>query len=139
MGTSVRLWFSVVRYKSRKRPSLKRVSGVWRPWLVYVERNLLEVLEERPNGIQPELVRQYIWQLVKAISWYETSPREPLKPHIIHRREPMRPVILDLVSTRIDMYTYQQSNTSHRLDPTRPIDLHLISTRIGTYRHVTST
>ena len=34
----------------------------------YVERNLLEVLEERPSGLDPNLVKQYIWQLVKAIS-----------------------------------------------------------------------
>lgn len=35
----------------------------------YVEKNLLEVLEERPNGLPPDLVRKYIFQLCKAISW----------------------------------------------------------------------
>ena len=35
----------------------------------YVPRNLLEVLEERPGGLDPSLVRRYIWQLVKAIAW----------------------------------------------------------------------
>jgi serine/threonine protein kinase len=35
----------------------------------YVPRNLLEVLEERPGGLDPTLVRRYIWQLVKAIAW----------------------------------------------------------------------
>ncbi len=35
----------------------------------YVEKNLLEVLEERPNGLEPELVRRYIYQLCQAIEW----------------------------------------------------------------------
>ena len=39
----------------------------------YVERNLLEVLEQRPNGLNPETVRRYIWQLVRAISWCHRS------------------------------------------------------------------
>ena len=39
----------------------------------YVERNLLEVLEQRPNGLDPETVRRYIWQLVRAISWCHRS------------------------------------------------------------------
>ena len=44
----------------------------------YVERNLLEVLEQRPNGLDPETVRRYIWQLVRAISWCHRSD-------IVHR------------------------------------------------------
>lgn len=35
----------------------------------YVERNLLEILEEHPGGIDQEQVRQYIHQLVKAVGW----------------------------------------------------------------------
>ncbi|KAL6754755.1 kinase-like domain-containing protein, partial [Haematococcus lacustris] len=35
----------------------------------YVERNLLEVLEEHPGGLGLEQVRQYIHQLVKAVAW----------------------------------------------------------------------
>ena len=35
----------------------------------YVPRNLLEVLEERPGGLDPDLVRRYTWQLVKAVAW----------------------------------------------------------------------
>lgn len=35
----------------------------------YVERNLLEVLEEHSGGLEPEQVRQYIHQLVKAMVW----------------------------------------------------------------------
>uniref|UniRef100_A0A7S1CKN0 Protein kinase domain-containing protein n=1 Tax=Bicosoecida sp. CB-2014 TaxID=1486930 RepID=A0A7S1CKN0_9STRA len=35
----------------------------------YVEKNLLEVLEEHQNGLVPELVRRYIFQLCRAIEW----------------------------------------------------------------------
>mmetsp|Transcript_26121 Transcript_26121/g.57082 ORF Transcript_26121/g.57082 Transcript_26121/m.57082 type:complete len:752 (+) Transcript_26121:295-2550(+) len=35
----------------------------------YVERNLLEVLEEHSGGLDLEQVRQYIAQLVKAVAW----------------------------------------------------------------------
>ena len=44
----------------------------------YVERNLLEVLEQRPNGLDPETVRRYVWQLVRAISCCHRSD-------IVHR------------------------------------------------------
>lgn len=35
----------------------------------YVEKNLLEILEEHPNGLSLELVRQYVYQLTKAVGW----------------------------------------------------------------------
>ena len=35
----------------------------------YIEKNLLEILEERPNGLDPEAVRKYIYQLLKAIDY----------------------------------------------------------------------
>ena len=35
----------------------------------YVERNLLEVLEDNPQGLEPNLVRTYIYQLCEALSW----------------------------------------------------------------------
>ncbi|XP_072040924.1 uncharacterized protein [Amphiura filiformis] len=44
----------------------------------YVERNMLELLEELPNGVPPEKVRSYIYQLVKAIHWCHMND-------IIHR------------------------------------------------------
>mmetsp|Transcript_30757 Transcript_30757/g.100106 ORF Transcript_30757/g.100106 Transcript_30757/m.100106 type:complete len:770 (+) Transcript_30757:88-2397(+) len=44
----------------------------------YVEKNLLEVLEERPNGVDPNVVRAYVWQLVRAIAWCH-------KHDIVHR------------------------------------------------------
>ncbi|KAG7402330.1 hypothetical protein PHYBOEH_000038 [Phytophthora boehmeriae] len=44
----------------------------------YVEKNLLEVLEEKPNGIDSELVRSYIFQLCCAIHYCHTN-------NVIHR------------------------------------------------------
>ncbi|KAL9972041.1 hypothetical protein ACROYT_G018280 [Oculina patagonica] len=35
----------------------------------YVERNMLELLEEMPNGVPANKVRNYIFQLIKAIKW----------------------------------------------------------------------
>lgn len=34
----------------------------------YVEKNLLEVLEEKPNGLTPDLVRRYVFQVRHAQS-----------------------------------------------------------------------
>ncbi|CDW80812.1 protein kinase domain containing protein [Stylonychia lemnae] len=44
----------------------------------YFEKNLLEILEERPNGLAPEAVRKYIYQLLKAIEFCH-------KNNVIHR------------------------------------------------------
>merc|ERR1712076_54522 len=35
----------------------------------YVDRNMLEMLEEMPNGVPLEKARSYIYQLSKAIQW----------------------------------------------------------------------
>ena len=35
----------------------------------YIEKNLLEILEEKPNGLSQEQVRNYIYQLLKAIEF----------------------------------------------------------------------
>jgi cyclin-dependent kinase-like len=35
----------------------------------YLDNNLLECLEEREDGIEPELVKSYIYQLLKAIEY----------------------------------------------------------------------
>ena len=35
----------------------------------YVEKNMLETLEENSNGLSPEIVRKYIYQLCRAIEW----------------------------------------------------------------------
>lgn len=44
----------------------------------YVDKNLLEVLEEQPSGLDPEVVRAYIYQLVLAIHWCHSNS-------VIHR------------------------------------------------------
>ncbi|KAM9320873.1 cyclin-dependent kinase-like 5 isoform 4-T4 [Gastrophryne carolinensis] len=44
----------------------------------YVEKNMLELLEEMPNGVSPEKVKNYIYQLIKAIHWCH-------KNDIVHR------------------------------------------------------
>eukprot|EP00644_Phytophthora_capsici_P004305 jgi/Phyca11/83769/gw1.17.728.1 len=44
----------------------------------YVEKNMLEVLEDKPNGVDSELVRSYIFQLCCAIHYCHTN-------NVIHR------------------------------------------------------
>nr|CAB3229516.1 cyclin-dependent kinase-like 5 [Phallusia mammillata] len=44
----------------------------------YVEKNMLELLEEMPNGVPLEQVRSYIYQLVKAVHWCHSND-------VIHR------------------------------------------------------
>lgn len=39
----------------------------------YVDKNLLEVLEEQPSGLDPNVVRMYIYQLVQAIYWCHSN------------------------------------------------------------------
>jgi len=44
----------------------------------YVEKNMLELLEASPNGVPPEKVLSYIYQLVKAVHWCHVN-------NILHR------------------------------------------------------
>ena len=44
----------------------------------YVEKNLLEVLEDNPNGLKPDLVQSYIFQLCHALDWCHSND-------VIHR------------------------------------------------------
>lgn len=44
----------------------------------YMEKNLLEVLEDKPNGIENELVRRYIFQLCCAIHYCHAN-------NVVHR------------------------------------------------------
>ena len=44
----------------------------------YVEKNLLEILEENPNGLDLDMVRFYIYQLLKAIEFCHRN-------NVIHR------------------------------------------------------
>lgn len=43
-----------------------------------MEKNLLEILEEKPNGLEPEAVWKYIYQLLKAIEFCHRN-------NVIHR------------------------------------------------------
>ena len=38
-----------------------------------MEKNLLEVLEEQPQGLDPEIVRLYTFQLIHAIHWCHSN------------------------------------------------------------------
>lgn len=44
----------------------------------FIEKNLLRVLEERPNGLSPNTVQKYIYQLLKAIEFCHRN-------NVIHR------------------------------------------------------
>ena len=44
----------------------------------YVEKNLLEVLEESPKGLNPKLIRSFVYQMCKAVSYLH-------KKNMIHR------------------------------------------------------
>ena len=44
----------------------------------YLEKNLLEILEENPNGLELDDVRYYIYQLLKAIEYCHRN-------NVIHR------------------------------------------------------
>ena len=56
-----------------KHPNIVRLKEAFRRkgklYLVFecVEKNLLEVLEDKPSGVQPDLVRRYVYQLVRAM------------------------------------------------------------------------
>lgn len=44
----------------------------------YVEKNLLEILEENPNGLEPDLVKLFMYQIFKAIEFCHRN-------NVIHR------------------------------------------------------
>ena len=44
----------------------------------YVEKNLLEVLEESPRGLSPKLIRSFVYQMCKAVAYLH-------KNNMIHR------------------------------------------------------
>lgn len=51
-----------------------------------VFQNMLELLEELPNGAPPDKARNYIYQLIKAIHWCH-------KNEIVHRGEELLPLL----------------------------------------------
>uniref|UniRef100_A0A3B4VB20 Cyclin dependent kinase like 5 n=1 Tax=Seriola dumerili TaxID=41447 RepID=A0A3B4VB20_SERDU len=53
----------------------------------YVEKNMLELLEELPNGVPTDKARSYIYQLIKAIHWCH-------KHDIVHREHIKRLLII---------------------------------------------
>lgn len=61
---------------------------------VYVSdcQNMLELLEELPNGVPTEKVRSYIYQLIKAIHWCH-------KHDIVHRGKNSFSVFLHIIKT----------------------------------------
>lgn len=61
-------------------PALSVLYGVGLQYLVfeYVEKNLLEVLEERPTGVSSTCVQLYIFQLVQALNWCHAN-------RVVHR------------------------------------------------------
>ena len=54
----------------------------------YVEKNLLEILEEKPSGLDPNLVKNFIYQLVKAISFCHMN-------NVIHRDIKQENLLID--------------------------------------------
>lgn len=44
----------------------------------YLEKNLLEIIEDRPNGLDADLVKNYIYQLLLAIEYCHRN-------NVIHR------------------------------------------------------
>ena len=61
-------------------------------YILLLLQNMLELLEEQPNGVAPEKARSYIFQLCKAIEWCHTNGvihRGQLPAHVI-RHSPTR-------------------------------------------------
>ena len=44
----------------------------------YVEKNLLEILQDSPRGLEPKLIRHFMYQLCKAIKYLHDQ-------NVIHR------------------------------------------------------
>eukprot|EP00603_Paraphysomonas_imperforata_P004496 CAMPEP_0114426414 /NCGR_PEP_ID=MMETSP0103-20121206/7787_1 /TAXON_ID=37642 ORGANISM="Paraphysomonas imperforata, Strain PA2" /NCGR_SAMPLE_ID=MMETSP0103 /ASSEMBLY_ACC=CAM_ASM_000201 /LENGTH=701 /DNA_ID=CAMNT_0001595377 /DNA_START=98 /DNA_END=2203 /DNA_ORIENTATION=+ len=62
----------------------------------YVERNLLEVLEEQPQGLDPATVRFYIFQLCQAIDWCHSHD-------VVHRDIKPENLLIDVYSRQLKL------------------------------------
>ena len=62
----------------------------------YVEKNLLEVLEEQPQGLDPALVRYYIFQLCQAIHWCHSHD-------VVHRDIKPENLLIDVYSRQLKL------------------------------------
>ena len=79
----------------------------------YVEKNLLEVLETQPQGLDAELVRVYILQLVRAIHWCHSH-------EVVHRD--IKPENL-LINTRSNTLKLCDFGFARVLSSAQPQDL----------------
>ena len=59
----------------------------------YIEKNLLEILEENPNGLDPENVRHYMYQVFKAIEFCHRN-------NVIHRDIKLENILISAVEDR---------------------------------------
>lgn len=55
----------------------------------YIDKNLLEILEDKPNGIENTIVRKYIYQLLRAIEYCH-------RKDVIHRDIKPENLLIDL-------------------------------------------
>lgn len=62
----------------------------------YVEKNLLEVLEEQPQGLDPSLVRHYIFQLCQAIHWCHSN-------EVVHRDIKPENLLIDVAHRQLKL------------------------------------
>ena len=79
----------------------------------YVERNLLEVLEEQPNGLPPTLVQRYIYQLCQAIDWCHSS-------NVVHRDIKPENLLINTRDAELKLcdFGFARTNSSHAQDLT---------------------
>lgn len=72
------VFFSKKKKKKHNWPSLAVLT------LAFLSQNMLELLEELPNGVPTDKARSYIYQLIRAIHWCH-------KHDIVHRGKNVTP------------------------------------------------
>lgn len=81
-----------------------RVNIVMPLWQMF--QNMLELLEEMPNGVPLEKVRSYTYQLCKAVCWCHVN-------EIIHRGQCTIFNVLLLVKSLFNMKIIARFNLGH--------------------------